>query len=100
MPISVPHQLFTYSIVLTPHCHKKMHFLHFIDYVIDYIGFYAYRQYFGHIMAVLHFKVLSIPQICNEWWPFSMSSKINRVHIYGIYNTTKVGNASFVIAGS
>ena len=28
-----------------------------------------------------------------------MSSKISQVHILGIYNTTKVGNVSFVVTG-
>ena len=31
---------------------------------------------------------------------FQCLKKINWVHIWGIYNITKVGNASFVIAGS
>ena len=29
-----------------------------------------------------------------------MSSKITQVHIWGIYNTTMVGNASFMTPGS
>ena len=58
------------NIVLTPLCHESC---------------------ISYLLSKTH-------KICTKWWPFSMSSKITQVNIWGIFNTTKVGNACFVIA--
>ena len=48
----------------------------------------------------LPFKYCKPHKYANKWRAFSLPLKITQVNIWGVFNTTKVGNACFVIAES